>query len=192
VLVVDDHPLVLKGVRSALGREAWVARVLEAATLPEAFDLARRYEPHVIVCDLFFGDHSGIELGRRLTREVPAARLILMSGAGRLSPQAARAAGAAAFVPKDWPAARFAGAVRIVANGGTVLPSRQAQAAPALDERERLILELVADGRTNPEIGAVLHLSPHTVKKALSRVLRRLGARNRAQAVQSAQQLGLL
>src|SRR5205823_7147868 len=110
------------------------------------------------------------------------------------SPAAARACGATGFVPKDWPAADIARAVRMVGLGMSMFdPSDDAAAAgPGLSAREREVLELVATGATNREIAEQLHLSPHTIKEHTSALYRKLEARNRADAVQRAQRLGLL
>ena len=101
----------------------------------------------------------------------------------------ARAAG---FVSKDWPAADIAGAVRMVGLGMTVFRPHEAPAGPPLSEREREVLEAVASGATNREIAERLFLSPHTVKEHTSSLYRKLGVRNRAEAVQKAQRQGLL
>ncbi len=82
--------------------------------------------------------------------------------------------------------------MRLVGLGGTVFERHEWQGALGLSERERAVLELMASGSTNPEIGAVLHLSRHTVKEHSSALYRKLGVRNRTEAVQRAQRLGLL
>jgi len=118
--------------------------------------------------------------------------VLLISGAGRISPKAAKAAGAAGFISKDWPAADIAGAVRMVGLGMTVFKPHEAPSGPPLTEREREVLEAVASGATNREIAERLFLSPHTVKEHTSSLYRKLGARNRAEAVQKAQRIGLI
>jgi DNA-binding NarL/FixJ family response regulator len=122
----------------------------------------------------------------------PSTRVLLMSGAGEISPGAARAAGASGFAFKDWPARRIAGAVRMVGLGGTVFESHDPPAALGLSDRERAVLELMSSGATNPEIAGELHISRHTVKEHTSALYRKLGVRNRTEAVQRAQRLGLL
>jgi two-component system response regulator DesR len=119
--------------------------------------------------------------------------VLLFSGAGEISPHAARAAGASGFAYKDWPARKIAGAIRLVGLGGTVFErAAERVGALGLSEREREVLELMAGGHTNPEIAALLHLSRHTVKEHTSSVYRKLEVRNRTEAVQRAQRLGLL
>jgi DNA-binding NarL/FixJ family response regulator len=94
VLVVDDHDVVHWGFRLLLTEQPWVERCLTASNQEEALALARRYEPHVALVDLFLGEESGAELCEAIRREVPATRVLLISGAGWISPQAAKAAGA--------------------------------------------------------------------------------------------------
>jgi len=192
VLVVDDHDVVHWGFRLMLGEQAWVERTLSARTGSEAVTLAERWAPQVALVDLFVGPESGAELCVRLRRSAPATRVLLISGAGRISPSAARAAGASGFVPKDWPARDVAEAVRMVARGMTVFRDEEEEQASRLSEREQEVLDLIASGATNREIADRLHLSPWTVKDYTGAVYRKLDVRNRAEAVQRAQRLGLL
>ena len=192
VLIVDDHDVVHWGFRVMLGRQAWVERTLSARNSVEALALAERYEPHVALVDLFVGDESGPEIAERLRALAFPPRILLISGAGRISQNAARAAGAAGFVPKDWPAPDVSDAVQMVGRGLTVFPPQERQKGPALTEREREVLELISSGATNREIAGTLHLSPHTVKEHTSSLYRKLDVRNRAEAVQRAQRTGLL
>ncbi|HEV2924519.1 MAG TPA: response regulator transcription factor [Solirubrobacteraceae bacterium] len=191
VLVVDDHDVVHWGFRLMLGQIAWVDRCLSARTGAEALAVCRRYEPHVALVDLFLGGESGPEICERLRAEAPAPRVLLMSGAGGISPRAARAAGAAGFVSKDWSAPEIARLVRMAGDGMDVFRDSPANDAPRLTDREREILVLIAEGATNREIAEALFLSPHTIKEHTSTLYRKLGARNRADAVQRAQRLGL-
>jgi DNA-binding NarL/FixJ family response regulator len=193
ILVVDDHDIVHWGLRLVLARQDWVERCVPARTGDEAEAHARRYEPHVALVDLFLGDESGMDVTARIHRAWPATKILLLSGAGRVSAAAARAAGAHGFITKDRSAAEIAEAVRRVAVGQTVFEGAAVtQQAQALSPREREVLELVAGGLTNAEIAERLHLSPNTVKEHASTLYRKLGARNRAEAVLRAQRLGVL
>jgi DNA-binding NarL/FixJ family response regulator len=191
VLVVDDHDVVHWGFRLMLGQMEWVERCLSARTGSEAVAVCRRYEPHVALVDLFLGGESGPEVCERLRAEAPAPRELLMSGAGSISLRAARGAGAVGFISKDWPATEIAEMVRMVGDGMEVFRQTPNPAVPSLTERESEILALIAGGATNREIAGTLFLSPHTVKEHTSTLYRKLGARNRADAVQRAQRLGL-
>jgi two-component system response regulator DesR len=193
VLVVDDHDVVHWGFRLMLTELPWVERCLSARTGDEAIALAKRYAPHVALVDLFVGEESGPDISERLHVACPGLQVLLISGAGRISSAAARACGASGFVPKDWPAADIARAVRMVGLGMSVFEPVQAPPpAPGLSDREREVLDGIASGATNREIALALHLSPHTVKEHTSALYRKLKVRNRAEAVQRAQRLGLL
>jgi DNA-binding NarL/FixJ family response regulator len=192
VLVVDYHDVVHWGFRLMLAQQPWVERCLSATSGKEAVALVSRYRPHVALVDLFIGEESGAEVCERLRAAEPTTRVLLFSGAGEISPHAARAAGASGFAFKDWPARRIAGAVRMVGLGKTVFESHDRPSALGLSERERAVLELMASGATNPEIAGVLHLSRHTIKEHSSSLYRKLGVRNRTEAVQRAQRIGLL
>jgi DNA-binding NarL/FixJ family response regulator len=191
VLVVDDHEVVHWGFRLMLGNEPWVERCLGARNAADAEALTLRYQPQVALVDLFIGEESGADLSLQLRRSSPGTRVLLISGAGRISPAAAKVAGASGFIPKDWSAAEISRAIRMVGLGMTVFhPETDASAGP-LSPREREVLELVASGLTNREVALTLHLSPQTVKDLASSVYRKLGAKNRADAVRRAERIGL-
>jgi DNA-binding NarL/FixJ family response regulator len=192
VLVVDDHDVVHWGFRLLLGEQPWVERCLAARTGDEALRLLPTLRPDVALVDLFLAGESGADVCDSIRKASPSTRVLLISGAGRMSPAAARAAGASGFVSKDWEAREVARAVRMVGVGMTVFEPTAEQPAPMLSEREREVLDLIAAGSTNREIAEQLFLSPHTVKEHTSAVYRKLQARNRAEAVQRAQRIGLL
>jgi two-component system response regulator DesR len=192
VLVVDDHDVVHWGFRVLLGEQPWVERCLAARTGAEALALLPSLRPDVALVDLFLAGESGADVCDSIRKASPPTRVLLISGAGRMSPAAARAAGASGFVSKDWEAREVARAVRMVGSGMTVFEPTAEQPAPMLSEREREVLDLIAAGSTNREIAEQLFLSPHTVKEHTSAVYRKLQARNRAEAVQRAQRIGLL
>jgi DNA-binding NarL/FixJ family response regulator len=191
VLVVDDHEVVRWGLRVLLDRQPWVGRCLAAANADEALAQVREHAPRVALVDLFVGAESGAELCSELRAASPGTQVLLMSGAGRISAPAAQATGATGFVPKDWPAADVVMAVRMVANGMTVFGAPEEPIAAPLSGREQRVLELIARGSTNQEIADVLALSPHTVKDHASALYRKLGVRNRSEAVRRAARLGL-
>ena len=192
VLVVDDHDVVHWGFRLLLTEQPWVERCLTATTVEEALALARRYEPHVALVDLFLGEASGAELCEAIRRESPSTRVLLISGAGWISPQAAkrrrgvglRLQGLAGRRRGRRPCWRWAAGRRC---------SRPAPSSPSalLSEREREVLALMASGKTNKEIADQLFLSPHTVKEHTSALYRKLRVRNRTEAVRRAERLGL-
>jgi DNA-binding NarL/FixJ family response regulator len=192
VLVVDDHDVVHWGFRVLLERQPWVERCLAARSRQEALDLAARAKPDVALVDLLLGNESGAELCESLRAEFPDTKVLLVSGAGTISPAAARAAGASGFVSKDWGAPDVVKAVRMVGLGMDVFTPAAAPERVRLSEREREVVELIASGATNREIAERLIISPHTVKEYTSSAYRKLGARNRADAVKRAQRAGLI
>ena len=191
VLVVDDHAVVQWGFRLLLGRQPWIGRCGAASTPDEALELAKTSEPDVALVDLFLGERSGAELCEAIREVSPKTRVLLISGVGWISPEAAKAAGAAGFISKDWSAEEVANAVRMVGRGMTVFAREAEGPATPLSPREREVLALIGEGATNREIAHRLVLSPHTVKDHPPALYRKLGVRNRAEAARRAEQLGL-
>ena len=127
VLIVDDHAVVQWGFRVLLGSQRWVERCVVASDPEEGLEAAKRLKPQVALVDLFLGERSGAELCEAIRAVSPETRVLLISGAGWISPQAARTAGASGFVSKDWSADEVASAVRMVGKGMTVF-GRQEEA----------------------------------------------------------------
>jgi DNA-binding NarL/FixJ family response regulator len=191
VLIVDDHAVVQWGFKVLLGRQRWVDRCVVASDPEEAIAAAERLKPHVALVDLFLGERSGAELCEAIRGVSPTTRVLLISGVGWISPQAARTAGASGFVSKDWSADEVAMAVRMVGKGMTVFGRQEEAPSTPLSAREREVLTLIASGATNREIAERLYLSPHTVKEHASSLYRKLGVKNRAEAARRAERLGL-
>lgn len=192
VMVVDDHDVVQWGFRLLLERQSWVERCAGATSAAEALELVSRLKPHVALVDLFLGSQSGAELTQELLARSPRTRVLLISGAGSVSRPVATTAGASGFVSKAWGAPDVVKAVRMVALGMEVFGNDAAEGPARLTPREREVLAEIAAGSTNREIGTELHLSPHTIKEHTSSIYRKLEVRNRAEAVQHAQRLGLI
>ncbi len=191
VLVVDDHDVVQWGFRLLLERQSWVERCLAASDGAEAVDVCRKLQPEVALVDMLLGSESGAEVCEEIRAVSPRTRVLLISGAGVISPSVARAAGASGFISKDWSAVDVVKAVRMVSLGSEVFADNAALDSP-LSEREQEVLSLIATGSTNKEIAGHLHLSPHTVKEHTSAIYRKLGVRNRAEATRQAQRLKIL
>jgi DNA-binding NarL/FixJ family response regulator len=194
VLVVDDHDVVHWGLRIMLGRLPFVQRAWSARNGEEALQIATRHEIDLALIDLFVGAESGAEICERLHVVRPGLKVLLISGAGQISPKAAASCGASGFVTKDQRGAELVRAVRDVAMGRSVFEQEGESAGPrpALSAREREVLELLAAGATNKEIADELHLSRHTVKEYTTAVYRKLQVRNRIQAARRGDQLGLI
>ena len=192
VLVVDDHDVVQWGFRVLLERQPWVERCLAAQNADEALARAAEDKPHVALIDLFLGSESGADICAGLLDVSPQTNILLISGAGSISPAAARSAGASGFVSKDMGAPDVVKAVRMVGLGMEVFASAPDPAQAPLSVREREVVSLISAGATNREIAERLFLSPHTIKEYTSGIYKKLGVRNRAEAVKQAQHLGLI
>ena len=192
VLVVDDQEVVHWGFKMLLARRTWVEGYAAVSTLAEALEAAERDRPNVALVGAVVGIDSGTEITRRLREASPTTNVLLMATGGRVSARSARAAGAYGYVPKHWPAQDIANAARMVGLGMTVFAPESEIDGTLLSERERQVLEMIAAGATNREIAARLFLSPHTVKDHTSTLYRKVKAKNRADAIQRAQRLGLL
>ncbi len=191
VLIVDDHAVVQWGFKILLGQQRWVERCVVASDPDEGLEAAQRMKPDVALVDLFLGERSGAELCEAIRGVSPETRVLLISGVGWISPQAAKTAGASGFVSKDWSADEVAMAVRMVGRGMTVFGRQEEGPATPLSPREREVLALISSGATNREIAERLYLSPHTVKEHASSLYRKLGVKNRAEAARRAERLGL-
>ena len=191
--MVDGRELICEGLRAILCRQAWVARCMGATELDTASELAFMYEPHVALVDLVVGGDSGVDIGRTIRENCSATRILFMSDSDRSSESAARASGGYGFISKGWNASSIVAAVRCATLGRPVLMSVTSTRTPAgLSSRERDVLRQLILGATNAEAGACLNLSPHTIKQHTRAVYRKLGVRNRTEAVSRAHSLGLL
>ncbi|MFF4617091.1 response regulator [Nonomuraea jabiensis] len=197
VMIVDDHPVVREGLRGMLLAEPDLEVVGEAGSGDEAVVVVPRLRPDVILMDLRMPGGDGVSAIERLG---PGHRVIVLTtyeDEGEIL--RAVSAGAAGYLLKDVSRADLASAVRAAAGGRTVLsPSVAARlagrrpAVPVLSEREREVLELVAQGLTNGEIGRRLFIGEATVKTYLLRVFGKLGVSDRTSAVLAALDLGLV
>ncbi|MEV4574854.1 response regulator transcription factor [Nonomuraea jabiensis] len=201
VMIVDDHPVVREGLRGMLLAEPDLEVVGEAGSGDEAVVVVPRLRPDVILMDLRMPGGDGVSAIERLG---PGHRVIVLTtyeDDGEIL--RAVSAGAAGYLLKDVSRADLASAVRAAAGGRTVLsPSVAARlagrlvgrrpAVPVLSEREREVLQLVAQGLTNGEIGRRLFIGEATVKTYLLRVFGKLGVSDRTSAVLAALDLGLV
>jgi DNA-binding NarL/FixJ family response regulator len=192
VLLVDDQDLIHIGLRVVLGRQGWVTRIIGARRGEDAVLLATRHEPRIALVDLFVGDEFGTEICAAIRSEAPAVRVLLSSSARSITQHAARVAGACGFVRKDRSATELVDTLRAIASGEDPFVWRPEVRRGQLSERQRQILDLMAEGETNRMIGERLGLSVDTVKHHTTLIYRRLDVRNRAAAVHCGQRLGLV
>jgi DNA-binding NarL/FixJ family response regulator len=217
VLVADDQQLIREGIASLLSIQPGIDVVGTARDGPEAVERALALQPDVILMDVRMPGYDGTQATARIRRELPACQVVMLTTFDdeEYVVRALRA-GAAGYLLKDLPAAELASALRLahagIAQFGAQAAGRLAAAlarhpaaAPAdaggtvpgqpgqpLTAREADVLRLVARGATNREIAAQLFLSEGTVKNHVSRILARLGLRDRTHAAIYARDHGLL
>jgi two-component system response regulator DesR len=198
VLLAEDQSMVREALAALLGLEEDIEVVAQVARGDEVLAAARAHEVDVALLDIEMPGATGIEAAAQLQRELPALKVVVLTTFGRPGYlRSAMEAGAAAFLVKDAPASQLAEAVRKVLAGERVIDPTLAAAALAdganpLTEREREILRAAANGATNAELAAALHLSQGTVRNYLSTAIQKLAVRNRAEAVRMAREKGWL
>ncbi|SCF44601.1 response regulator transcription factor [Micromonospora mirobrigensis] len=207
VAVVDDHPVFRLGMTALLASTVGLEVVGEAPDADGALRVAELRTPDVIIMDLHLGGRSGVEATREIVARHPGIGVLVVT---MLDDDdwvfAALRAGARGYLLKGAAPAEVERAVRAVANGevllGPVVASRAvsflsgaraggAAPFPELTDREREVLDLVAQGLSNLVIARRLTLSPKTVRNHLSNVLSKLQVADRSQAIQRARQAGL-
>jgi DNA-binding NarL/FixJ family response regulator len=211
VLLVDDQQLIRIGFRMVLEAEPDLLVVGEAANGAEALDAVRAHAPDVVLMDVRMPRMDGISATAQILAEQPACRIIVLTTFD-LDEYAfgALAAGASGFLLKDAQASELTASIRAVHHGDATLSPRVTRrlldlvggrlphagtdrsALDTLTERERDVFAAIGGGLTNAEIGAALFVSESTVKTHVGRVLAKLGARDRVQAVILAHRLGVI
>ncbi len=204
ILVVDDHPIVRDGLIAVLGTQPDFAVVGEGATGADVVRLAEALRPDVVLLDLAMPEMDGVEALEQLSLCCVNVRAIVLTafdtderivGAVR--------AGAKGYLLKGAPREEIFNAIRVVSAGGSLLQPLVASrllervtgasaAEGQLTEREREVLQLLAQGKTNKEIAAALVITERTVKFHVSSILGKLGAGNRTEAVTVAAQQGIV
>ena len=202
ILVVDDHGLLRSSLRSRLDREPDLTTVGEAETARQAIQRARALQPDVILLDLVLPRRSGTDAIPDLLKEAPSTRILVVSSLAQpTSVRRALAAGAHGYVPKRASDTQLIEAIhRIAAGERYVDPDLGAQlvvadGVPALEpisDRERDVLDLLALGYTNQEIGRKLYISVRTVDTHRAHIMRKLDLATRAELVLFALANGLI
>jgi two-component system, NarL family, response regulator DevR len=213
VVIVDDHAIVRRGLRSILELEQDIAVVGEAGGSAEALRTVERTRPEVVLLDLKLtpdGDAEGLAVCSRILEHRPETGVVVLSTFldERLVAEALRR-GAQAYVLKDVDLSELVGIIRAVARGESGFDSRSAavvrglaastpaasaaeEIPAALTDREREIVRLIADGLTNREIGRAIFVSESTVKFHVRNIMGKLGVHHRAKIAYAAGRLGLL
>ncbi len=209
VLIVDDHRMVREGLRALLASEDDIEIVGEASSGEEALERVRELMPDVVVMDLQMPGIGGLEAIRRVKDLSPATSIVVLTvdNAEMVLLEAIRA-GAAGYVLKDASAELLLQSIRLIKEGGTLLPNEllvkalrgvtirgpRQERPPEFEQltpREQEVLLLVARGMGNQEIAESLSLSKVTAKKYVHNILRKLQVSDRTQAALMAVRLGL-
>lgn len=208
VLIADDHRLFREGVRALLSSLPEAEVVGEASTGDEVVALAARLQPHVVLMDIQMPGLNGIEATRRILATLPQTGIIVVTMyEDDDSVFAAMRAGARGYVLKGAGQEELVRAIHAVASGEALFSPAIARrliaffsagkgaAAPSpfpdLTDREREVLDLIAQGRSNTEIAHRLSLSPKTVRNHVSNIFSKLQVADRAQAIVRAREAGL-
>jgi DNA-binding NarL/FixJ family response regulator len=196
VLIADDHPLLLHGMRRALEASEDIDVVGEARTGEELLALVARRKPHLVLLDLRMPGLGGLECIAEIKRSWPEIKTVVISACDdRASIDSALLAGASAYMvksvsPLDIPSVLRQAATGVVYHAPSAAPAwdseQAALAGPGLTPRETAILKAIADGLTTKAISQELWLSEHTVKFHLTNIYRKLGVSNRSAAVRYA------
>jgi len=206
VLIVDDHPVFRRGLRSVLEDTAWVDEIVEAASVEEAVRVAVTGKVDVVAMDLVLPDGSGLEATARITRARPGLPVLVLTmhnDPGLTGPLLA--AGARGYLVKETDSDLIVDALHAISRGATlfgphldpatvtvgVVEPRRASLLERLSPREREILIQLAAGRTNAQIGRQLGLSEKTIRNQLSALYLKLGVSDRTQAALRAREAGL-
>ncbi len=200
VLLADDHDLVRTGLRAALRAVEDFEVVGEASDGQQAVREAKKLQPDLVVMDIRMPRLSGIEACREIKEALPEANVLILTSFGdEKAVMASIMAGASGFMLKEVNTSELISAMRVVGRGGTTLDatsqaavieqirqgnimSKEDRLASQLNERELKILEMIAEGLTNREIGEALYLSEKTVKHHVSDLLSKLGLARRVEA----------
>jgi DNA-binding NarL/FixJ family response regulator len=206
IMLADDHDLVRAGIRSLVEGVKGFEIVAEAGDGREALRLVKIHQPDVILMDIAMPGLNGLDATARIAKAFPGSAVIILSmHATREYVLEALQAGASGYVLKNAAVHELETAIRIVARGGKYLtPSVSGQiiagvtgasgtsAAAALTQRQREILQLIAEGRSTRDIADLLHLSVKTVETHRAQLMDRLGIFEVASLVRYAIRIGLV
>jgi DNA-binding NarL/FixJ family response regulator len=196
LLIVDDHAVVRGGLEAMLSLDPTIERILTATSGAEALEISPTFDPHVVLLDLRMPGMDGHSVLESFSHRWPHIRVIVLTGND--SPAAAKLAkrqGAAGFISKSANPSILPRIIARVVAGGSHFPELDAPSDAedcGLSARELEVLQHLARGLTNDEIGRVLGVSGQTVKGHLKNIFPKLQAANRAEAATRAHELNLV
>lgn len=214
-LIVDDHPVVREGFRAMLATDQAIEVIGEARDGLEAVAMVAEHQPDVVLMDIVMPNLDGIEATRRIKDQRPSTAVIMLTiyDNDAYVVDAVRA-GASGYLLKDASRDLLIHTIRAASSGGTLIKtsllyeaisglvganpkqrkgdSSRANGCEELTEREREVLKLVAEGRTNKEIGKALAMAEDTAKKHVQSIIAKLGASDRTHATLKAARAGLI
>jgi DNA-binding NarL/FixJ family response regulator len=207
ILLVDDHRLFSEVIRSTL--EGMGMDVLPVATTgSEGLDVARRERPDIVLVDIGLPDESGLVVGEKILEEMPDTKVVAVTSL--IDPRAVAEAvrlGFRGYVTKDTPVNQFVSSIQAVLDGNVVMPKQLARAAAGdrspeeqhaamlvkqLTDREREVLQLLAEGSRGTQIAERLGISPNTVRTHVQSILTKLQVHSRLEAAAFAVRHGLI
>jgi two-component system, NarL family, nitrate/nitrite response regulator NarL len=191
LLIADDHPLFLMGMKYTLSAQGFLV-VAEASNGKEAVSACLKHQPDVVLMDIKMPELDGIEACRQMVAKHPSRVVIMLTTFEEPGViQAAKQAGAKGYVSKETPPLELAAIIRNIAKN----PDRDwfpKIVLPELTPREEDVLGLLVQGLSNKEMAKVLRLSPETIKDYLERLYGKLEVGDRAAAIHKAQSLKLI
>ena len=200
VVIADDHPVVREGLVAIFKSQSDIKVIAEATNGEETLELCREHSPDVLLLDLRMPKKDGLQvIGELGTHKLSRPRVIVMTTyESEEDIRRALKAGAKGYLVKGTAPQQIRESVRRVAAGESLLPEdiaaklAESMAHPELSERERQVLQYMANGRSNKEIGQVLYISENTVKAHVKSILAKLDAMGRTEAIAIAIKRGLI
>jgi two-component system NarL family response regulator len=200
VLIADDHPVVREGLAAIFKSQKDIKVIAEATNGEEALELCHQHSPDVLLLDLRMPKKDGLQVINELAERRPSKPRVIVMTTYESEEDIRRAlkAGAKGYLVKGTAPQQIRESVRRVAAGESLLPAAiasklaESMAHPELSQRERQVLQYIANGRSNKEIGEILYISENTVKAHVKSILTKLDAMGRTEAIAVGLKRGLI
>lgn len=198
ILIVDDHPIVRNGLVLMVKYESGMETIAEASSGAEAIAQFHQHQPDVTLMDLRLGDMNGVEVIASIRQNFPNARIVILTTYDTDEDiYRGLQTGAKGYILKDAPLDELLKAIRTVHAGKQYIPPEvgaklaERLSRPQLSDREREVLQLMAQGKSNQDVADNLHIAENTVKYHVNNILSKLGVGDRTQAVLLALKRGI-